>query len=367
MQRTKRIAVLAYQGCFGAEVFGLADVLRIANHVAAGLRHAGGAPFHVSLIGASRGAIEIAGGTAIVVERLRGPIDLLVVPGFDFGSPAEIEARLRGLRPEVALIRRAFARGASVASVCVGAFLLGEAGLLSGRRVTTGWAFAPLLARLHPTAHVEPNALLIEDGNVTTCAAFSAVADLAMTLVRQHAEPRVAVLTAKLTLIAATRDSQAPYVDSALLPTVGAPFSDGVEAWLLHRLRQPYDLPRLAKAFHVSTRTLLRRFRAGASQSPLEFLQTARIARAKALLESTTLAIGDVMAHVGYGDLSTFRRLFVARVGTSPARYRDTFHRPKGAPEPSSIAAGAARRVARPGGATLPQSLGHQSIDPSVA
>jgi len=323
---TMRIGVLAYDTCFGAELFGVADVLRMANHVAA---LAGGepVPFKIAIVGAAGGAIAVAGGVRLEVGRLRGPIDLLVVPGFDFARPAELDVRLRALRREVRLVRRVFARGTPVASVCVGAFLLGEAGLLHARQATTAWAFAPVLAQRYPTARVDANALVVHDGGVTTCAAFSAAFDLAMRLVRQHAVPHVADRTAKLTLISATRDSQGPYVDASLLPAVAAPFSDMVKTWLLQRVRQPYDLPRLAKAFHVSSRTLLRRFRSDTDQSPLEFLQSVRIARAKMLLETTALPVAEIMAEIGYGDLSTFRRLFQARVGTTPARYRREFRR----------------------------------------
>jgi len=327
--KTTRIAVLAYEACFGAELFGLADVLQMANRVAAQLETPAGMPFQVTIIGASARPARLAGGLQIEVGRKRGPVDLLVVPGFDFEAPAALGARLAALRPEAELIRRVFARGVPVASICVGAFLLGEAGLLNRRHVTTAWAFAPMLAKRYPTARVEPSALILRDGGVTTCAAFSAAFDLAMHLVRQHAPPQVATRTSKLTLISGTRDSQAPYADTTVVPSEGTPFSQAVMAYLQRRLREPYDLHRLAKAFHVSTRTLLRRFRAETGRSPLEVLQADRIARAKTLLESTTLSVGEVMVEIGYGDLSTFRRLFLARVGTSPARYRRQFRRPE--------------------------------------
>lgn len=319
--KTLRVAILVYDACFGAELFGVADVLRMANHVATHSGRTAARPFDVRVVGASR-TVALAGGMRVSPTRLRGPIDLLVVPGFDFEDPSTLDRRLEGLRAEVAAIRRTFERGVPVASTCVGAFLLGASGLLHRRRATTAWAFAPLLAERHPTARITPDALLVTDGGVTTCAAFSAALDLGMHLVRQHATPSVAARTSKLTLIAGARDSQTPYVDQSLLRPVVAPFSAEVRAYLADRLREPYDLPRLAKVFHVSTRTLLRRFRIETQRSPLSFLQDERIAHAKTLLETTALSVGNVMEACGYQDLSTFRKLFAARVGMSPGRYR---------------------------------------------
>ena len=332
-----RVAILAYDGCMSATLFGVADVLRVANQVAERLGGGASAPFAVSVVGSGGRSVRAAGDVRLATRRWQGRHDLLIVPGFEFSPRAGIGAWLGTRRREVAAIGAAFRRGVPVTSVCAGAFLLGEAGLLDGRRATTAWAFAGELAQRYPAARVEPTAFLVEDGGVTTTAAFSAALDLALHLVRRHAGDAVARATANLLLVPGTRESQAPFVDPVLLAPRRAPFGDAVRQWLGARLRQRYDLAAVARAFHVSSRTLLRRVRAETGRTPLQLLQAARLERAKRLLESTTLGVAEIMDQVGYGDLSTFRRLFLAGVGVSPAVYRRQFRRPA-----------RARRAARP-------------------
>lgn len=328
---TQRIAILAYEGCMAMEVFGLCDTLLLANRVAAAM--AGTAPvpplFELCVSGVKGGAVLAAGGFPIGVVKPPRRIDLLVVPGWDLVDRQGGAAPLTRLAPELRHIRRVFAKGTPVASVCVGAFLLGEAGLLDGRKATTSWLFAPDLARRFPAARVEPNALLLEDGGVLTTGAFSAAFDLALHLIRQAAEPRVARAVARMALLEPRRHSQAAFVDARMLGaatgTGAGRFSDNVRAWLRARLPEPYDLAALAAVFHVSARTLLRRFKAETGESPLNFLQGERIEQAKTLLESGTLSVARITEQVGYADVGTFSGLFKRVVQQSPAEYRRRF------------------------------------------
>ncbi|WP_235871222.1 helix-turn-helix domain-containing protein [Rhodococcus spongiicola] len=135
----------------------------------------------------------------------------------------------------------------------------------------------------------------------------------------------IARATARIALVAENRTSQAPYIVDSMLPAERAPFADDVGAWLVEHLAEPYDLNRLAGAFHVSTRTMLRRFGAETGQTPLGFLGRARVRVARNLLETTDLSVGRIAERVGSRDSGTFRRLFVNQVGVGPAEYRRQF------------------------------------------
>ena len=318
-----RVGVLLYDGCFAAEAMAVIDILTMTNRVAQVNGHP--ARFAPTAVAVDAGSVSTAGGTAINAQRVNEALDLLVVPGFDFGPGRGVPDDLARWRPEIDVLRRASARGVPVASICVGAFLLGAAGLLDGRRATTAWLVAEELARRHSLATVETAAVLVEDGPVTTTGAFSASSDLALHLARLHAGTDIARTTARVTLTPTDRSSQAPFVDESLAPRSRGAFSTAVRAHLLDQIDETYDLAGLAAQFHVSTRTMLRRFRAETNQTPLAFLQTARIARAKRLLETTDLGIAEVARAVGYLDPASFRRLFAAQVGMSPASYRSSF------------------------------------------
>ncbi|TVT37486.1 helix-turn-helix domain-containing protein [Amycolatopsis rhizosphaerae] len=316
-----RVGVLAYPGCFASEVFGVPDLLTMATHVA-GPDNAG---YEVSIISPRRRVVA-SGGTALAVSSLR-EVDILVVPGFEFSPRLDVDAKLASLSPEIAAIRSHTAAGNVVVSICVGAFLLAEAGLLHRRRATTSWLFADELARRCPGADVRPERIVVTDRGVTTTAAFTAMYDFALELIREHSGARVARTTARVALVDDARSSQVPYVDARLLPQPGNEFSRRVMRRLDQNLAARYNLAALAAAFNVSTRTLLRRFADETGQSPLDYLRSSRVRRARHLLETTERTVAGISAAVGYRDAGTFAALFAQHTGCRPSDYRAAFRR----------------------------------------
>ncbi|MHD0303575.1 GlxA family transcriptional regulator [Rhodococcus erythropolis] len=317
-----RVGVLAYEGCLAAEIFVFTDLLLIANRVADG---APADPFEVSVIAASGTPVVAAGGFSLGVQEGHHDIDHLVVPGFDLVPSEDPATRLSLWDREIEFIRACEARGVRVSSVCVGAYLLGEAGLLDGRRCTTSWLYGADLASRYPGATVRTDSLIVQDDGVTTTAAFTAALDLATALVREHLGDKIARTTTRITLAPENRTSQSPYIVDSMLPVKHTQFADDVGSWLVERMAEPYDLDLLSEAFHLSTRTMLRKFKDETGESPRSYLQRARIRKAKRLLESTDWSLGKILGHIGYQDPGTFRRLFADRVGISPADYRKRF------------------------------------------
>ncbi|MEU6557971.1 helix-turn-helix domain-containing protein [Streptomyces sp. NPDC046915] len=316
-----RVGVLAYPDCFASEVFGVPDLLTMAGHVAGP-----DAPgYRVSLVSPRR-RVTASGGASLDV-RLLHEVDVLVVPGFELRPDTDLDARLAPLAPEITAIRTQAAAGTAIVSLCIGAFLLAEAGLLERRRATTSWLHADELARRCPDADVRPEYLVVTDTGVTTTAAFSAMYDFALDLIRRHNGARVARTTARLALVDDARTSQTPYVDLRLLPQPGREFSQRVMRRLDQNLAERYDLAALADAFRVSSRTLLRRFAEETGRSPLAYLQASRVRRARHLLETTDRTVAAVAAAVGYQDPGTFAALFARHTGHRPSVYRAAFRR----------------------------------------
>ncbi len=322
MKKTIRIAILAYPGCMGVEVFGVVDMLLIANLVAQGMGKPNLRPIEFHVVGLQGRMVNAAGGIPIGTKRPRGVFDLLIVPGLEVSQSMQWISKLNGLQAEIAFIRKTFARATPVASVCVGSYLLAEAGLLDGRHVTTAWIMAKDLAQRYPLAKVNADAVLLEDGAITTTGAVSSTFDLAIHLIKRTLGADVATATARIALLPKQRVSQAPFVDAQLMEKNLPSFSSHVQHWLEQRLAQPYDLERLAQAFHISSRTLLRRVKSETANSPLRLLQQARVEKAKHLLTTTAWSISRVVEAVGYSDQASFSILFTKLVGETPARYR---------------------------------------------
>ncbi|MCT2591545.1 helix-turn-helix domain-containing protein [Streptomyces sp. N2-109] len=316
-----RVGVLAYPGCFASEVFGVPDLLTMATHVAGPDR----AGYEVSVVSPRR-RVAASGGVELAVSPLC-EVDVLVVPGFELVPGLDMDAKLAPLAPEIAAIRSHAAAGKAVVSLCVGAFLLGEAGLLDRRRATTAWLLTDELARRCPSCDVRPERLVVTDQGVTTTAAFSAMYDFALELIREHSGAGVARTTARVALVDDARSSQTPYVDARLLPQPGDEFSRRVMRQLDQNLSARYDLGALSETFHVSTRTLLRRFADETGRSPLAYLQSSRVRRARHLLETTDQTVAGISTAVGYRDSGTFAALFARHTGRRPRDYRASFRR----------------------------------------
>ncbi|MFF5504773.1 GlxA family transcriptional regulator [Streptomyces roseolus] len=316
-----RVSVLAHPGCFASEVYGVPDLLTMAAHVSAARGRT--EPSYETSVVSPRRRVLAAGGARIDVAAVR-PADVLIVPGFDLPPSLDPDAALAGLAPELAAIREAAASGTALVSICVGAYLLAEAGLLDGREATTSWLHADRFARRYPGVRIRADRLVVTDGGVTTTAAFSAMYDFALRFVRDHDGPGTARATARVALLDDTRSTQSPYVDTDLLPTAGRAFSATVMRHLDQNLAARYDLTGLAREFGVSTRTLLRRFGAETGRTPLAYLHTARVRRACHLLETTDRSVAAIAADVGYRDPGTFSAVFVRHTGRRPSVHRAT-------------------------------------------
>lgn len=312
-----RIALLAYPGCMGLQLFSVADILAIGADLAR-------APFPpevqwVSLHGRS---VPLSGGTSIETVRPRGKYDVLIVPGFGLTRPVDWQAKLAARAAEVEFIRRSFAKGTRVASACVGAFLLAEAGLLDGRKAATSWLFAEELARRYPGIAVQPERLLVEDSAVITTGAVSAATDLAIFLIKRLFGAEAGLAAARVTLLAEQRTSQAPYVDTNIAAQSLPDFSQSLVEWFNQRLSIPYSLQAVSTAFHTSPSTLTRRVRSETGQTPLALLHGARVEKARQLLRTTSWNMPRIAEAVGYADASSFSRLFTRLTGQTPTRYR---------------------------------------------
>jgi transcriptional regulator GlxA family with amidase domain len=225
-------------------------------------------------------------------------------------------------------LRAAHARGARIASICTGAFILAEAGLLDGRRATTHWAHTDRLIERYPGVDVYPDVLYVEDGGILTSAGAAAGIDLCLHMVRADFGSEVANAVARRLVVPPHRDGgQAQFID-APMPRNEADGLAPLLDWALGRLGEPLTLEDLARQAHVSTRTLVRRFQAALGTTPLQWLLMQRVRRARHLLEATDEPVERVASLAGFGTAANLRQHFTRAVGVAPMSYRRTFRSP---------------------------------------
>jgi transcriptional regulator GlxA family with amidase domain len=247
--------------------------------------------------------------------------DTIIIPG---SRPTIVPV------PEALLetLRQAYARGARLVSLCTGTFLLAEAGLLDGRRVSTHWAWAAELAARYPQVQVDPCVLYIDDGQVLTSAGTAAAIDLALHIVRKDYGAEIAARVARRMVVPPHRDGgQAQYIE-APLPETGSeePFAATV-VWLAGNLNEDVTVEQMAARAVMSPRTFARRFQAIMGTTPYQWLLQQRVLLARRLLETTDEPVERIAVRCGFATAAALRPHFQRLVHTAPQRYRDTFQR----------------------------------------
>ena len=275
------------------------------------------------LAAAEPGPVSGTSGFDVVVERgarAIGYADTVVIPGYDAVEDPPPPRVLDALRS-------AAGNGARMMSICAGAFALGHAGLLDGRRATTHWTLAPALRSLFPTVEVDPSVLFVDEGDVLTSAGMAAGLDLCLHVVRRDHGASFANWMARISVVAPHRDGgQAQFIDRpAHEVTETSPDLAATRAWALEHLREPLDVGTLARHAHVSPRPFARRFRAETGTTPHRWVLHQRVLEARRLLESTDMPIEEVASASGFGSAASLRVHFNSRVGASPTAYRRTF------------------------------------------
>jgi AraC family transcriptional regulator, transcriptional activator FtrA len=266
------------------------------------------------------GAVATSTGFDVTTSHRLGFLsraDLVVVPalGVDYQPPPEL---VRGLR-------RAAARGATVVSLCSGAFVLARAGLLDGRRATTHWKYAARFAEEFPQVELVPDVLYVEDGTVLSSAGTGAGIDLCLHLIRRTFGSSAANGVARRMVVPPQREGgQAQYVSSPV-PQVGADRLAPVLDWAQGHLDEDLSVAVLASRALMSPRTFARRFRAETGTTPHHWVLAQRVALADRLLEEADLSIEEVARRCGFGSATMLRHHFKRLRGTAPTTYRRAF------------------------------------------
>jgi transcriptional regulator GlxA family with amidase domain len=320
------VVVLAFEAAQLLDVAGPLQTFASANEIA---KDARGAPYRLAVAARRGGVISTSSGLPLVtvsIAGLRGaPIDTLIVPGGPGVHQALKDSRL------IAWVRGQAAAARRIASVCTGAFLLAQTGLLAGRRATTHWKSCSRLQDSHPDIEVDPNPIYIREGRIWTSAGVTAGIDLSLALIEEDLGRTLAMQVARHLVVFLKRPGgqsqfSAPLAAQAAAADGNAPNQFApLHGWIAAHVAGDLRVERLAQQAGMSPRTFARVYAATMGTTPARMVEKIRVEAVRRALEETEMPIKQIASACGFGAEERLRRAFARQVGTTPAEYRRRF------------------------------------------
>ncbi|AOK53740.1 AraC family transcriptional regulator [Burkholderia stagnalis] len=332
----RSILVLAFPGAQLLDVAGPLQVFASVNELAN--ERGQPAPYAPRVVAAEAGPVATSAGLVVMADALRAggrPADTVIVAGGQGVHAASRDPRL------VRWVRRQAERARRVASVCTGAFLLAEAGLLDGRRAVTHWTRCDELAARYPRIRVEADPIFIREGALWTSAGVTAGIDLALALVEEDLGRAIALDVARELVVFLKRPGGQAQFSATLsmqrsAERVGDRFGNRfgnrygdrfgeLHAWIAEHLGSDLSVPVLAERARMSERSFVRHYRAETGRTPARAVEQIRIETAQRLLGDTSWPLKRIAERCGFGSEETLRRGFVRVLGVTPQAYRERF------------------------------------------
>ncbi|MRR58397.1 MAG: helix-turn-helix domain-containing protein [Deltaproteobacteria bacterium] len=321
----KRVTILALDHTVTSSVMGTMDILcqvGVTYNLMTGI-----APkprFDVEIVSLDGQPVVGFNQTRIDPHRSAAEVeatDLIIIGSFmDFET-------LSTCRAGIPWLRHHFERGATLASICSGAFFLAETGLLDGKRAATHWGLADEFRRRYPRVRLDPDLVVADEGRLLSSGACSSYIDLAVYLIERYCGSTVALQASKAMLHDFSRASQTPYCVYLPKRDHGDDQILSIQALMEQDFARDLDMVLIAQNNGMSRRTFERRFKSATGDTPLVYVQRIRVEAAKQLLESGRRTCDEVAYRVGYEDSGFFRRLFVKYTGLRPSDYQTKFRR----------------------------------------
>lgn len=329
-QRARRVVMVTYPDAHVLDVVGPLEVLTGVKY----FLPEGPEPYNVTLAAHSAGPVPTTSGISLTAQvsfaeaaAQNDPIDTLIVSG-GHGTMAAIEdAEL------LDFVRQAAARSRRVVSICTGAMILAEIGLLDGKRASTHWWWCPILERRYPKVLVDRDAIFVRDGDIWTSAGVTAGMDLALALVETDWGHDIALQVARYNVMYMMRPGgQSQFSAHLVAQRAEDPAINASLAYILTNPGDPLTVTALAARAGLSERTFARRFKDETQLTPAAYVETARVQAARVALETTARGVEQIARQAGFQNAERMRRAFQRHLGVSATDYRQRFRGAEAAP-----------------------------------
>jgi transcriptional regulator GlxA family with amidase domain len=329
----RTIGIVAFDGLELLDLTGPMDVFGMANAGLVGSGAIAEPAYRFRVFARTPGLVTTSCGLKLHADTAYGELfedlDTLLVPGApDVGAVLADPA----LRDWVGAMHGRVKR---LVSVCTGAFLLAQAGLLNGRRATTHWAFCERFSREYPAVRLEPDRIFLRDGSIYTSGGITSGIDLALSLLEEDWGRETALLVARYMVVFLKRPGgQTQFSGYLASEATQHPDLRALQVWIMENPAEDLRNEALAERVAMSPRNFARVFQTETGMTPAKFVEKARIDAARHYLGSSEYRIETVAAVAGFGDAERMRRAFVRNLGVSPQDYRERFGRPIAAAVP---------------------------------
>ena len=321
--KIRPVGIVAYPGVEIIDLTGPMEVFAFAN---SGLQRSGVCSepaYPMQVLAAKPGPVTSSCGLQIIADKaysdVQDGIDTLLIAGTPEVSCLLCDPALQDwVRTMAPKVRR-------LASVCTGAFLLAESGLLDGRRATSHWDYCDWLARDYPSVTVEPDRIFVRDGSISTSGGITSGIDMALSMVEEDWGSELALLVARYLVVFLKRPGGQSQFSAYLTSEATHPDLKELQAWIILHLTEDLRVEALAERMCMSPRNFARFFLTETGMTPAKFVEMARIDAARHYLGSTKLSIEVVAEKSGFGDPERMRRAFIRQLGVNPQSYRERF------------------------------------------
>jgi transcriptional regulator GlxA family with amidase domain len=323
-ENVRRVVLVVFPNLQILDAVGPHEVFAAANRRLDALGDKRSPRYVLEVVSREAGAVSSWSGLEFKAPKalrdVRGPVDTVVVVGGEGSRAAAAD------RAYTDFVKRTAPRARRVASVCTGAQVLAEAGMLDGKRAVTHWAYCDALARTYPKVTVESDSIFVRDGKVWTSAGVCAGMDLALALVEDDHGRELALTVAKWLVIFLKRPGgQSQFSVGLAAQATEHERIRELQTWAQANLASDLGIARLAKRVAMSPRNFARVFAREVGETPARWIEMARVEAAQRLLEESDDGVEAIAARCGFGTAETLRRAFLRQIKVAPSAYRARF------------------------------------------
>jgi transcriptional regulator GlxA family with amidase domain len=314
-----KVGIVAYENCTPSMIVGVMDIFAFANS-----HYRDNNLFDVSIVTETGQPANGFSKFAIQAQRsikTKSDFDLIYIPGF----VGEVDGVIIKQKKLIDWLKKQYQSGVILAAACNGNFLLAETGALDRKKATTHWSLTNTFKLRYKQIAVEPEKILIDNGQVLSAAGVTAYFNLAIFLVGRYGSRDLALASAKVFLVDSGRRIQTPYQIFHTAKNHGDDEVVQVQEWLEANYSKAVTLEEMTHVCNLTKKTLTRRFKKVTGDSPMSYLQKLRVENAKRMLESKKVAFNEITWRVGYNDISSFHKVFKSETGLTPIEYRSKF------------------------------------------